>query len=197
MSGTKLGKHFIFINLKYLNTMRTVRFLVIATIVMFIANQCQAQSDSSRIVKLVDEMTDKSYFNPTANIPIISEDNQKGFGLSLNLKEVNGEIVQDGLSVMMINIGSCVENVELIIMFADSTKMSLTSWNKFNCEGDAWYNLTDKQFKKLSETKIIKLKVINGRTYDSLSGDVPENADEYFINLNKRMKAKIYTVKKE
>lgn len=177
--------------------MKTVRFLVLLIIGFIQAQQCNAQSDSTRINKYVDEMTDKTFFSPSANIPIVSDDNQKGFALSLMIKEVNGKLVQDGLSVLMINIGRCVENNELIIMFADSTKLTLVSWNKFNCDGNAWYNLSEKQYKKISENKIIKIKVTNGYSYESLVGEVPEDADEYFINLDKRMKANIFTVKKE
>lgn len=177
--------------------MKIFRYIGLAIMTALIAHECSAQSDSAKVIKYEDEMTNQSFYTPSKNIPLISPDNSSGFAVSLGIEQGNGKLVADGIRVKMFSMGSCCEKSELIVMFEDSTKFTLVSWNKFNCEGNAWFNLTDNQIKQLSEKPLLKIRLMNGYTFDSLTSEVSEGADEYFINLFEQMSANLYTVKKE
>jgi len=98
----------------------------------------------------------------------------------------------------MVNIGSnCVENNELVILFDDDTKITLTSWNKFNCDGNAWFNLEPNEIETLSKLKIKKIKITNGSTFDSFTSAPKEKDKSYFIELMQAAKTKnIKTINK-
>lgn len=135
------------------------------------------------IVKSCDDMTDKCIFYSSENVIIASEDRKTGFTVALQLSEKSGRIEASGIMCKVVNIGTCEENDKLILMLADSTKLSFVSWNKFNCEGNAWFNLKQSDVEKLASQKILKAYIQNGRTYDSFSGEIPVEDQEYFIKL--------------
>ena len=58
----------------------------------------------------------------------------------------------------IVGLGSCVENVEMIVLFENGEKLK-TSWNKFNCEGNA-------------STTLEKVKLIYSRLYRSVRLDL-------------------------
>jgi hypothetical protein len=96
--------------------------------------------------------------------------------------EDNKLLIKD-LSIKMVNIGNCVENNTLIIMFEDTSKIFLTSWNKFNCEGNAWFKLEESDIKMLSTKKLLKIKITNGRSFESMTMTVPDIKKDFFIQL--------------
>lgn len=142
-----------------------------------------AQSDSVYIVKSLDDMSDKVYFFPSRQIACISDDRKTGFGVSIFLDKKGDGCSASDLKVKMVNIGGCVENNQIIILFDDGEKISLVSWNDFNCKGDAWFTLSGSDKEKLSTTKIKKIKVQNGRTYESFTQEVKDSDKDYFIQL--------------
>lgn len=156
--------------------MKKVNLIAVALLI-FVGNLF-SQKDSIFVGKSVDDMEDKSYYYPSSDLVISNEGKTKGIRLSAFIDEKDGEIWIGDLSVKMVNIGSCVEKNELIIMFEDSSKISLTSWNKFNCKGDAWFNISSDDIEKLSTLKMKKIKITNGYTFDSFTKAVP-NPDYY------------------
>jgi hypothetical protein len=85
--------------------------------------------------------------------------------------------------VTMVGIGSCNENDEIIILFESGEKITKKSWKDFNCEGEAYFNLTEKEINLLKTQPISKIRMTNGRSYDNYTGDVKVKDKRYFIQL--------------
>jgi hypothetical protein len=147
-------------------------------VAMLFATQIQAQL---RIIRHQDEMTDNVYYFASEGFVIKSEDGKSGFRVSLGVKEKNGNLIEDGLNLKVVNVGGCYENNKLIILFQNGEKSNLLSWNKFNCEGDVYFEINDKTEELLKTQKVTKVRFENGRSYESLTGEVEDQ--EYFIKL--------------
>lgn len=80
---------------------------------------------------------------------------------------------------------SCVEDARLKITFTDNEEMSMTSWNKFNCDNNSYFKITPAQLKSL-ESKPISF--ISFAEDDFLFCSVPENEKDYFIQFVKLVK---------
>ena len=57
----------------------------------------------------------------------------------------------------------------MIILFKDGSKITLTSWNKFNCDGDAYFSLNAEQRLSLSTLPVKTIRVTNGYTFESIT----------------------------
>lgn len=144
------------------------------------------QKDSVVVVKQVDDMEDKSYYYPSRSIVIIDETKKQGIRLSAFINSKTETLKLDDLELKMVGIGSCVENNILIIKFEDETKIELKSWNDFNCEGNAWFDIDkgEDDIVRLLETKrISKIRVQNGRSYESFTAEVSPDDADYFMQL--------------
>jgi hypothetical protein len=128
-----------------------------------------------------DKMTDKEYYFPEKKLICANAEKTKGFTISPNFRAKNGTLVNAGFICKNVNIGSCDENDSLIFLFEDDTKMTLTSWNKFNCEGNAYFDFNDNQLKDLSTKKVNTIRFSNGRSYESLTIALKEDQKDYFI----------------
>jgi hypothetical protein len=147
------------------------------------------------IVKDCDDMTDKCSYYPRHNLIVASEDKKVGFTMDLRLVEKAGQLSVADLMVLSVNIGTCNENDKLILMLSDSTKLSLVSWNKFNCEGNAWFNMKESDVNRLASNKVIKAYFQNGRTYDSFTKEIEGEDQNYFIKIIADCKENKFTVK--
>jgi hypothetical protein len=135
------------------------------------------------IVKDCDDMTDKCTYYPRHNMILANDEKTKGFTLDARIVEKAGQLSVADIMVLSVNIGSCNENDKLILMLSDSTKLSLTSWNKFNCEGNAWFSLRESDINRLGSNKIIKAYFQNGRSYDSFTKEITGEDQNYFVKL--------------
>lgn len=154
------------------------------------------KKDSVYIGKQIDDMEGKTYYY--ASRGMVSKNEKQGFRLSCFIEgESDNELFVRDLSLKMVGIGGCVENNTLIIKFDDETKIDLKSWNDFNCDGDAWFNINEEQGNLLATKKIVKIKVQNGRTYDSYTADIMASDSDYFIQLYNAMKNKKIKIEKK
>jgi hypothetical protein len=149
---------------------------------LLLASISLKSQDSVYVVKVVDDMSDDSFYTPSKNMVCATTDKKTGISLSVFFDEKNDELTIAEIKVVMINIGNCVENNELIILFENEEKIKLMSWNKFNCDGDAWFRLNDDQRELLAKNRIKKIKITNGRTYESYTHELKTNKD-YFNQL--------------
>lgn len=147
------------------------------------------------IVKDCDDMTDKCTYYPRHNMIVTNETKTIGFTMDARIVEKNGQLSMADIMVLSVNIGNCNENDKLILMFEDSTKLSLTSWNKFNCEGNAWFTLKESDVNRLASNKIIKAYFQNGRSYDSYSSTIGPEDQDYFVKIIADCKSNKVTVK--
>lgn len=129
-----------------------------------------------------DAMTDKEYYLPSKKLICANPEKTKGFTIVPNFKKVNNELEQNGLILANVNIGSCDENDQLIFLFEDDSKITLTSWNKFNCDGNAYFNLTDEQFDALGSKLIKTIRFVNGYKYETFTQTLKITDKNFFIN---------------
>jgi hypothetical protein len=137
-------------------------------------------SQSQEIVRIVDDMEDKTVFADKTGMILVNEAGDKGFNIAGKFKFNHPEPVFTGINLTIVGLG-CVEAVELIILFEDGTKMTKTSWNQFNCDGHAWYTLLPRDIQMLTDKRITKIRVTNGYKYDSIT--VPVSDPNHFITL--------------
>lgn len=130
-------------------------------------------------------MTDKCNYFFSEKVIVANDAKTLGFSMRPLISQKNGSLSASDILVKSVNIGNCNENDKLIIMLDDSTKISLVSWNDFNCEGDAWFSLKQSEIDRLASHKMLKAYFQNGRSYDSYSATIlPEDQDYFMIIMN-------------
>lgn len=140
-------------------------------------------SFSQELTKIIDTMSDKIYFIDSGT-HYIDETNNKGFRLD-GLWKMNSEVpIFEGFAARVVGIGSCVENVQMIIQFENGEKITKLSWNKFNCEGNCFYRFTANELQMLKTIPISRIRFQNGRNYEQLTGE-PLNP-RFFIEINEK-----------
>ena len=149
---------------------------------------------NAQITKTVDTMSDKIYWTDKGIVSMDDADNAQGFRMSWNFEYDNPkEAVLDGLSLKVLGL-SCLEDVTVIILFENGEKFSIKNWNKFNCKGNAWYNLTKNEKEMLMTLPINKVKVTNGRNYKSVLSTISSSNKNHFVDTALRASNKIYTI---
>jgi hypothetical protein len=142
-----------------------------------------------QIFRYQDDMTDKVY-HFSSGLMVTNEDKSEGFRLQLDIKETDDKtIASNGLTLKVVGIGNCFEKDNLIFLFENGQKISLTSWNDFNCEGDSWFYLnegyTETYTDLLKVQKLVKIRFENGSSHESLTREISGNNQNYFIELFK------------
>ena len=137
-------------------------------------------SYSQEILKHVDVMNDRVYWIDKPGQVFYGEDKQTGFRIDASFKLNQNSPIISGVDTLIVGMG-CVENVEIIILFEDGSKITKYSWNKFNCEGNAWFLFTPRELDMLSTKRISKIRLTNGFKYKSMTVDVAD--PDYFISL--------------
>lgn len=145
---------------------------------------------SQEIVKYVDEMKDRVIFSDKTGMVCYSETEKKGFNMAAGFKMNSSEPIFSGLMFTIIGLG-CLENVELIILFEDGSKLTKVSWNKFNCDDNAWFALLPRDIAMLSEKRISKIRVTNGFKYTTFTTEVA--VPDYFITIAQKAANNEYT----
>jgi len=129
-----------------------------------------------------DNMTEKEYVFFKEDL-LCSKDKVKGFIIRVMLTYGDGKAKYSGIYVLSVGVGSsCVENSTLDLLYDDESKVSLLSWNDFNCDGESNFDLGPNKFDLLSKKKIKAIRFTNGRTYDQYTYNLKMNGD-YFIFL--------------
>lgn len=147
------------------------------------------------IAKLVDEMSDRVYYSPSKAIVLRNE--KQGFRVELTLTgKSERELKVSGIDFKSVGVGNCMENDTFIILFENGEKISRKSWQKFNCEGRSYFDLTDEDIEKLATLPVAKIRLENGRDYKSMTGEVPKSDRNYFVQAVRAYRNKdIRTVK--
>lgn len=133
-----------------------------------------------------DKMTDKEYAFGSKSL-LCSSDGKKGFFLRVDWESKNGEVTYNGLTVKSAGIGTCNENDILYFLFDDDSKVKMTTWNKFNCEGNSYFDLYYKQFDEINSKKMKSIRFTNGRSFDSFTYDLTTAEQNFFIEAKKAL----------
>jgi hypothetical protein len=136
-----------------------------------------AQKDSVLIQKYLDDIENTTYYFSTYEL-IVSNDEKTGATLDVH---INPDFTFSMITSKLVNLGLCTENVTLIIVFENGDKVTVESWNKFNCDGDAYFYLNKSDIDKLSTLAISKIRITNGYTYESVTATVDN--PRYFIQI--------------
>ena len=150
--------------------------------------------DSVYLVKETDAMSGETYTYGNRSFIVANDDLKIGFKVGSYIKD--SDLSFGMITVTMVGIGNCNENDEIIILFENGEKITKKSWKKFNCNGEAYFNMNEKDIQLLRTQSISKIRMTNGRTYDSYTGDVKENDKRYFIQLFYALDNKLLTEKK-
>jgi hypothetical protein len=135
-----------------------------------------------------DKMTDVEYYFPKRKLICANPEKTKGFTVTPSFKAEKGSMKNNGFLCKNVNIGSCDENDSLIILFEDDTKITLTAWNKFNCDGNAYFDFNENQLTELSTKKVNSIRFTNGRSYESLTIVLKEDQRDYFVRTYSNQK---------
>jgi hypothetical protein len=100
------------------------------------------------------------------------------------------------ITATMVGIGGCNENDEIIILFENGEKIIKTSWKEFNCDGETYFNMDEEDIELLRTQPLSKIRMTNGRTYDSYTGDVKQKDKRYFIQVLYALDNNLITNKK-
>jgi len=133
--------------------------------------------DSTFMYYFVDELEDKTYYMPSSDLIIANSEKTEGAKISFHLTD-EGEF--SFLTAKLVGLGNCYEDNKMIILFKNGLKITLTSWNKFNCDGDAYFNLNAEQRLLLSTLPVKTIRVTNGYTFESITVSKGYNK-KYFI----------------
>jgi hypothetical protein len=140
-----------------------------------------------KLVKQIDEMDDKTYLFASYKFVVANEEKTIGFIVQPNISDDYN--LQDMIGTI-VGLGSCNENDELIILFDNGEKVKLHSWKKFNCKGAVYFSIDDDTYNLLKNHKLMKIKITNGRTFQSFTKEVPSKYQTYFIQLIKELETK-------
>ena len=166
------------------------KFLLLS--ILFFCSNVFSQ-DNVKMLYYKDIMTDKEYIYTKERI-LCLEGEKKGFVVKLSFEIKKGVFKYSGITVKSVGIGNCVENDDLIILFEDNTKITLKSWNKFNCDGKSYFDLNGSELNNLTK-RIKAIRFQNGRTFESLTVLLEkENDKTYFIDGKQAIDKQLYTV---
>tara|TARA_R110001606_G_scaffold125295_1_gene258869 strand:+ start:286 stop:798 length:513 start_codon:yes stop_codon:yes gene_type:complete len=163
--------------------------LLIFTLAL-IAIALKGQSDSTFIYYFEDEMEETTYYMSSLNLVVANAEKSKGVKLGIHYT-TEGEF--SFVTAKLIGLGNCCENNKLIILFEDGSKINLVSWNDFDCEGNAYFSLTDTQKNKLAKLPIKTVRVTNGYSYESITSSKGYNK-RHFIQLFHCIDNKLFTL---
>lgn len=162
------------------NNMNKLKVTMMTLMMCFVTITLFAQTDSVYVIKSSDEMSGKTYIYGSKNLVISNDTKEKGF--------IVDTYIDDNLSirmitVVMVGIGNCNENDEIIILFENGEKITKKSWKSWNCDGEAYFNITKLEMEMLRTLPMAKIRMTNGISYDSYTGDVIVKDKRYFIQL--------------
>lgn len=121
---------------------------------------------SQSICKEVDEFTGKTtYMFNTSFVEV--DDNSNLISMNPYFREVEGK-VQFLEIIIKVKGLECIETgSELILIFENGEKTTLTNWNKFNCNETMYCSMSVKAEELFKTQKLIKFKITNKRNYKS------------------------------
>jgi hypothetical protein len=145
-------------------------------------------SFSQKDLRIIEDCTDlsgKCYIYASHTFVIANAEKDKGFKLDADFKrnEETQALEVTGFLCKLVNIGTCSEKNELILLFEDGSKFTIYSWNKWNCDGDAWYYLNKAQVETLATKKLVKAQMKNGYSFESYMNTVEAENQNYFMRL--------------
>ena len=174
--------------MKNLKTMMITLMMCLVTILSF------GQRDSVYVIKETDAMDGRVIAYSSRDFICTNDAGKIGFRVSahINFRDIKFSMI----TATMVGIGWCNENDEIIILFENGEKIIKTSWKEFNCDGETYFNMDEEDIELLRTQPLSKIRMTNGRTYDSYTGDVKQKDKRYFIQVLYALDNNLITNKK-
>jgi len=158
-----------------------VTIITIAISLIAVVSFAQTSKDNVYVIKETDAMSGKSYVYGSRDFICANDAGKIGFRISTH---INSETLKFSMiTATMVGLGTCNENDEIIILFENGQKIIKKSWKKFNCDGETYFNIDNEEIELLRTQPLSKIRMTNGRTYDSYTGDVKLKDKKYFMQL--------------
>ena len=149
--------------------------------------------DSTFMYYFTDEMSEVTYYIPSSDLIVANTERTKGVKFGFH---INDKVEFSFITATLIGLGNCNEKDKMIILFEDGSKINLVSWNKFNCDGDAYFSLNAQERLSLSTLPIKTIRITNGYTYESITVSEGYNK-RYFIQAFYCIDNKLFTLLKD
>jgi len=147
--------------------------------ILFLLVAISTFASDVKIYKYVNEMTDEVMYLSSYGVAVKNYDRGLGFAIK---PYIDNKINFTGLMVSQVGFG-CNENDTLILLLENGQKINLTSWNKFNCDGDSYFKVNQGILYKLKNSPLKKAMFRNGRNYKSLTQEFEQFDKDYFIKV--------------
>lgn len=147
----------------------------------------EGEANSSSVLFLVDDSIRNNFGDEIRLPPLaIVGSNDQVLNRELTLYDIDG----DGNFRILPTVGklrilivtssqSCIDKgARLYINFADSTEISLRSWNDFNCKGTAYFYLTPQLLEKFANKELDHISFFADKQQ---YGRVDKNESDYFM----------------
>jgi hypothetical protein len=144
-----------------------------------------------QIYKIIDSFGDNTYI--TASYPFFAEKGKEEIEISVMFNGSKETPVD--LAVGTTIFDRCHEKDKLILLFANGEKIELESWSKFTCKRYAYFDIDLITLHLLETERLVKLRVENGKSYDSLTVDASYKMQVYFTGMFRYLKTKPLVLK--
>lgn len=128
-----------------------------------------------------DEMEDKEYLMAKRSLILNSGSKKVLIDVAL-VKDAQGKWNYNGLVCISSGLSSCQEEDEIIILFTNGQKLKMTMWNKFNCQGYAFFDADRSQGTYLFRP-VKKIRFTSGKSGEYVEKDFTTLESTYFTNL--------------
>lgn len=136
------------------------------------------------IIKETDDMTGEVSIMPSRKIVLLNDSKTVGFSV---LVFISKDMQLEHIAVMAAGLGACIDKAEIILLLEGDNRIVKKAWNKFNCQGNAYFSLTDSDIALLSKYALLKIRVTNGQTHSQYTSEVPAADARYFIDIIKQL----------
>lgn len=159
--------------------MRNLLIIIVASISFY----TNAQDNTFIINHQVDVMTKQHYYHPEKKLVITDQSKEVGFYIVPYLKYIDGKIILDGFLVKAFMKSDCVEKGALYILLENDLVLKFKSWNKFNCEGTYYFNVSKEEGMALADSRVRLARLVNEKDFDEFEASPIVEQKSFFVNL--------------
>jgi hypothetical protein len=139
------------------------------------------------IKTLTSDMSTKVSYTTNYSFEAISDNGKLGFILNPFIDIVNGKPSIDKYTTNYFTMTykikdvACAENLRITFKFEDGGLLETRFDSKFECKGEVVYGFTKDQVKTLANNKIVKVQLIDGRSYKYETIYITDNKHSYYF----------------
>lgn len=167
---------------------KTLKFTILSIFVIAISNISYSQTTTNNLCYNIDEFDDKKTLLGGTTIFYTDGGNLKNEGILLQPTFDSSNKLK--LQTLIIQIYdtriTCLdEENTLDIIFEDDSKVKLVSWNKFNCEGTSYFDLSKKNIDDFKTKKLKAIRYTDVRNFNKITvkENLTENNSKFIMNI--------------